>query len=147
MNPKLKLIASFAATSIFAWRVVVRETIGIGMVWGAYFIAQILLTDPAMKTELPGWLASFFPLLFWPTVALSGLSFAVASLKSAILPAIAWIAACVLGVAGLWSPAYVALFLANAGTCLFVVGFALHGGNIRAVSRQTQSNVVVQFKR
>ena len=123
-----------AAKSIFSWELIAKESIGIAMAWGAYLMASMLIQDPTTKDSMPDGLASIVPLLFWPTVVVSGISAVVACVKSALPAAIAWVSIVPLYVLGFDFSATVALFAANAAIVLYVVGFAFHGWRHRVVN-------------
>ena len=122
-----KTLLASTAKSILSWRLVSKELIGIAMTWVAYFPVMALLQDPATTASLPEWATSLLPNLFWPTVAISAVSFIVASLKSALPAAIAWVAVVPLIWMDFRFAALIMLFAASAGCLLYGIGSLFHG--------------------
>lgn len=111
-----------AAASFFSWRVVAKELIGIGLIWCAYFIAHQLI-------GVSGAPATIMPAMFWPSVVISGISFALVSLKS-ILPAVLVLIAIIpLGFLGFYQAMNIASVIAVIGVWLYVIGFVLFGAS------------------
>lgn len=128
-KPLLKRFVLSAAASVLGWRSITQEAIGIVLVWGAYLIGNALAQEPSLAQ-----MASLFSLLFWPSVVISALSFAMASFKSALPVLIALLVAMVLAVVGVRQASLISLLIANASLVMYAVGFAIHGGNIRSFS-------------
>lgn len=120
-----------AATSIFSWRLVAKEGVGVIMVWGGYLITKVMLQEPGIKDALPDWGVTFTANLFWPTVVVSAISLALASLKSALPAALAWLTIVPLYLMGFAEAAKIALVIATASIVLYTIGFAFHGGRLR----------------
>lgn len=77
-----KLIGRTFTNIFFSW-----EGIGIGVAWGAYLLASMLIQDPILKDSVPDWLASAaVSLLFWLAVVKSGIIVVIAYLKLRCLP-------------------------------------------------------------
>lgn len=125
-----------ATTSIFCWRLVAKEIVGICLAWGAYSMASMLVQDPALKDAMPSWAMTLVPLLFWPTVVISAISFVVASVKFSLPAAVAWILIAPLYMLDFIYAAKVALFAANAVVVLYAIGFTFHGGRLRVDTRK-----------
>lgn len=128
-----KLFFNSAAKSVFSWKVIAKELVGIIMSWCAYFMASSVLTDPAMLDAIPSWTSNLPNVLFWPTVVVSGLSFVSASFKSALPAALALTAFLPLLLIGIDKVAYSALFLAIVSVVIYAIGFVFHGGHIDEV--------------
>ncbi|PKM47118.1 MAG: hypothetical protein CVV05_01635 [Gammaproteobacteria bacterium HGW-Gammaproteobacteria-1] len=123
INVMWKQLFKHGAASILRWRDVMPQFFTIGVLWSAYLMATLLIEGPVDPR-----LAAFVPMLFWPTVVGSGVSFVVASIKSALPAAIAWIAVVPLFLLDLGVAAKIALALANIGVVLHAIGFTFHGG-------------------
>lgn len=123
-----KLLVATAVSSIYSWRRISNEMLAVAMTLSAYFMASMLMDDPATKASTPAFMTSVLQGLFWPTIIISGISLAIASMKSALPSLVAWALVVPLYLLGLAFAAKVALMIACVAIFLFAVGFALHGG-------------------
>jgi len=126
MNSAKKFM-KIAATNILSWKQIDKELVGIVMAWGAYLMLSMYVDDPAIKKAAP-MLEDIVPLLFWPTVIMTGVIFAVASIKSALPAMVTWVLIVPLYLLGFTFAAQVFLTIANASTVIYVVGFLFLGG-------------------
>lgn len=132
----LKLLLRDAASSIFSWRLIIKEIISIGIAWGAWFTFQ----DPAIQSTVPGSVITFLPFLFWATVVISVISFISASAKSVLPAAIAWALVVPLFLMGFTFAGQVSLFIANAAVVFYAIGFVYHGGRLSQYAATRSKN-------
>ena len=110
---------------LFPWRPVVKQLLGPGLAVFAYFFAGLLMFDLAFRSDMtvPGWMEWTVSFLLWPTVAVAAISFAIASLRSALPALIGIVATPLLYLSGYTEAAAASLLLMNIATAIFTFGF------------------------
>lgn len=103
-----------ALQSIFAWKLVMRELLGVSLIWGAWFMIKSMI--PAMEAN--GGDVQFFKEI---------LPFFKSILPAALILAVSVI----LDIAGIFPWHLWALMAAGVASVIYAVGFTIHGGNGR----------------